>query len=292
MDLRNTHHDRVSCTLQKISKDHDILVRRLQQSFGICGTALEWLQSFLHGRSQQVSGSCRQSSSCSSAIHRALSSACCCFCWTLPSCSTSSRVPDSSDTRTPTTHRCTSVLQPHPRRFQRNVSSPALNASMSGCVATGWGWTPTWHSSYGLEHASSLLSWPLPSYHYVPLRQSALVKPSSAVLDLGVNIDGQLTMAVHVAVLRRSFLFQLRQLRMVRSSLTLEAAKTLVHAFFSSRLDYCNSLLYGIGSACWRNCRLSRMQQRVSWPELGSSTTSLHCVNFTGFRSASESPSS
>jgi len=51
----------------------------------------------------------------------------------------------------------------------------------------------------------------------------------------------------HVAALRRSCLFQLRQLRMVRSSLPLEAAKTLVHAFVSSRLDYCNSLLYGIG---------------------------------------------
>ena len=41
---------------------------------------------------------------------------------------------------------------------------------------------------------------------------SALVKPSSAVIDLGVNIDGQLTMADHVAALRRSCLFQLRQL--------------------------------------------------------------------------------
>ena len=76
---------------------------------------------------------------------------------------------------------------------------------------------------------------------------SRRVKPSSTVLDLGVNIDGQLTMADHVAALRRSCLFQLRQLRMVRSSLTLKAAKTLVHAFVSSRLDYCNSLLYGIG---------------------------------------------
>jgi len=76
---------------------------------------------------------------------------------------------------------------------------------------------------------------------------SALIKPSYAVLDLGVNIDGQLTMADHVVALRRSCLFQLRQLWMVRSSLTLEAAKTLVHAFVSSHLDYCNSLLYGIG---------------------------------------------
>jgi len=33
---------------------------------------------------------------------------------------------------------------------------------------------------------------------------------------------------------------------MVGSSLTLEAAKTLVHAFVSSHLDYCNSLLHGI----------------------------------------------
>ena len=33
---------------------------------------------------------------------------------------------------------------------------------------------------------------------------------------------------------------------MVRSSLTLEAAKTLVHVFVSSCLDYANSLLYGI----------------------------------------------
>jgi len=75
---------------------------------------------------------------------------------------------------------------------------------------------------------------------------SALVKPLSAVIDLGVNIDGQLTMADHIAVLRQSCLFQLRQLRMVRSSLTLEAVKTLVHTFVSSRLDYSNSLLYGI----------------------------------------------
>ena len=70
------------------------------------------------------------------------------------------------------------------------------------------------------------------------------------MLDLGVNIDGQLTMADHVAVLRRSCLFQLRLLRMVRSSLTLEAAKTLVHTFISSSLDYCNSLLTGSVMAC------------------------------------------
>ena len=41
--------------------------------------------------------------------------------------------------------------------------------------------------------------------------------------------------------------FQLRQLWAVRRSLTTEAAHTLVHAFVSSRLDYCNSLLFNVG---------------------------------------------
>ena len=35
--------------------DHDILVDLLQQSFGICGVALTWIRSFLHGRTRQVS---------------------------------------------------------------------------------------------------------------------------------------------------------------------------------------------------------------------------------------------
>ena len=60
------------------------------------------------------------------------------------------------------------------------------------------------------------------------------------------DLDSQLSMADHVAALSRACLFQLRQLRLVWSSLTEESAKTLVHTFVSSRLDYCNSLLYGV----------------------------------------------
>ena len=38
----------------------------------------------------------------------------------------------------------------------------------------------------------------------------------------------------------------LRQLHSVRSSLTTDAAKTLVHALIPSHVDYCNSVLYGV----------------------------------------------
>jgi len=53
-------------------------------------------------------------------------------------------------------------------------------------------------------------------------------------------------MADHVSAVCRACYFQLRQLRVILQSLTSEAATTLVHAFISCRLDYCNALLYGI----------------------------------------------
>ena len=34
--------------------DHDIVIRRLAMSFGITGTALQWLRSYLSGHSQHV----------------------------------------------------------------------------------------------------------------------------------------------------------------------------------------------------------------------------------------------
>ena len=42
--------------------------------------------------------------------------------------------------------------------------------------------------------------------------------------------------------LARKCFYQLRQLRTVRGALTLDASKAVVHAFVSSRVDYCNSV--------------------------------------------------
>ena len=55
-----------------------------------------------------------------------------------------------------------------------------------------------------------------------------------------------MSLAAHVSAVCRSGYHQLRQLRPVVGSLSADASKTLIHAFISSRLDYCNSLLYGI----------------------------------------------
>ena len=69
---------------------------------------------------------------------------------------------------------------------------------------------------------------------------------SDTARDLGVVIDRELSLAAHATAVCRSGYNQLRQLRPVVRSLSMNAIETLVKAFISCRLDYCNSLLYGI----------------------------------------------
>jgi len=80
--------------------------------------------------------------------------------------------------------------------------------------------------------------------------------------DLGVVIDSCLTMADHVSAICLSGYFKLRQLRPVARSLTVDAAKTIVHAFIACRPDYCNSLLHGITDSLFR--RLQSVQNAAA----------------------------
>ena len=62
---------------------------------------------------------------------------------------------------------------------------------------------------------------------------------------LRVIISADLSLDRHVSVVSSSSFYWLRQLRQVRRSLDDESAAILVHAFVTSRVDYCNLLLTG-----------------------------------------------
>ena len=84
------------------------------------------------------------------------------------------------------------------------------------------------------------------SNHSIRVRHDGtMVTPATSVRNLGVVFDNELTMVQHVNAVTSSCFYQLRQLRFVRRSLSLETAKLFVHAFISSRIDYCNSIVYG-----------------------------------------------
>jgi len=90
--------------------------------------------------------------------------------------------------------------------------------------------------------------------HNIPVLESSMTTVDTA-RDLAVILDSQLTMSAQVGATCRSAYNYLRQLRPVVRTLSIEARKTVVHAFVSSRLDYCNSLLFGV-----TNSRVRRLQ--------------------------------
>ena len=65
------------------------------------------------------------------------------------------------------------------------------------------------------------------------------------VKNLGFTLDCHLTMNAHESNIARNCYFELRHLASIRRFLTSTATATHVSAFVLSRIDYCNSLLFG-----------------------------------------------
>ena len=65
------------------------------------------------------------------------------------------------------------------------------------------------------------------------------------IRNLGTMMDSVINMGAHVTSLCKSVYFQLHNVGAIRRYLTKDVVQ-LIHSFVTSRLDYCNSLLYGV----------------------------------------------
>ncbi|XP_068191806.1 uncharacterized protein [Antennarius striatus] len=75
---------------------------------------------------------------------------------------------------------------------------------------------------------------------------NCLITHSSTVKNLGVTLDSTLAFDKHIKEVTKIAFFHLRNISKIRSSLAMADAEILIHAFVSSRLDYCNVLLSGL----------------------------------------------
>jgi len=95
----------------------------------------------------------------------------------------------------------------------------------------------------GSKYGSTLLGSSGP-----PLRLGdETITASDHVRLLGVTISSDLSPVKHVGTISSSCFYWLRQIRRIRRSLDAESAKTLVHAFITSRIDGCNIVLARLG---------------------------------------------
>ena len=100
-----------------------------------------------------------------------------------------------------------------------------------------------------------------PNLEYVRVGDE-FIAPNLSVRNLGVIMDNCFCMEQHVKKICSEANYHLRNISKIRKYLTQDCAQILIHAFISSKLDYCNSLLYGIPK--YLVCRLQRVQNTAA----------------------------
>ena len=82
------------------------------------------------------------------------------------------------------------------------------------------------------------------------------IYPVPVARNLGSWFDANISMTDHISKICSSSFYYLYNLRRIRKYLSNKSTESLVHAFVSSRLDYCNSFLYGLP-----NCSIIKLQR-------------------------------
>ena len=224
--------------------DHSTLLSRLQYDFGIEGTALQWFSSYLSHRTQSV----LVNGQVSTAVP---------ICFGVPQGSVLGPVLfvlyTSPLAKVIEKHSVLHHSYADDSQLQKSASPleiPQLVQSMQDCIADVRSWMTLNKLKLNNDKTEvMLLSSPQMSHKIsCPSTMTvgdATVPFSSSVVNLGVTLDHHLEMKVQVRNIVRATNYELRRIGSIRRFLTTQATATLVSAFVLSRLDYCNSILYG-----------------------------------------------
>ena len=227
--------------------DHTVLLQRLRSKFGISRTALNWFSSYLSGRSQRVN------------INGTLSDRFMLECG-VPQGSClgpllfiiyTSKLFEIVRSHLPQVHCYADDTQLYlsfkPDTFTCQTS--ALTA-MESCIADIRKWMLNDKLMINDDKTEFIIVGTKQQLAKVSIEHIKIgnteIKPSLKVRNLGSWFDSTLAMSVHITKLCSSAFYHLHNIRRIKKYLSRQTTETLVHAFVSSRIDYCNSLLYGL----------------------------------------------
>ena len=86
-----------------------------------------------------------------------------------------------------------------------------------------------------------------PQQSLPPLRFGTdIIKPSPHARNIGAIVDTTMSMFPQVNNVCKSTFYHLRTISRIRKYLSTQTTEILIHAFVTSKLDHCNSLLYNV----------------------------------------------
>ena len=224
--------------------DHTILVHRLHTDFGFTDTVLQWFSSYLIDRTHYVSlcNHCSDFAPVHSGVPQGSVLG--------PILFTMYIRPLSAiiDSHSIIHHSFADDLQLQMSAPPDRISE--LLHSMQSCICDVKVWATANMLKLNDSKTELMLVTSKRSKHLHNLPTSitignAQIPFKQSVKNLGFTLDCHLTMNAHVSTIARTCYFELRRLASIRRFLTSTATATLVSAFVLSRIDYCNSLLFG-----------------------------------------------
>lgn len=226
--------------------DHDILLHRLSNWFGLSNTAHFWFRSYLSSRSFSVS----ILDSSSDPIR---------FLYGVPQGSVLGPLLFTLYT-TPLSHliASNSAVSHHLyaddtqlyTSFSASNSASGLSALESTISAVS-----SWMSANFLSLNSSKTEFLLIGNHsqlskvkniVLSMPNNIYIHPVSSARNLGIIFDSELSFSQHISSLSKSCFCHIRNLRKIRSSIDLPTATTIAVSLIHSKLDYCNSLFLNL----------------------------------------------
>uniref|UniRef100_A0A669AZZ0 Reverse transcriptase domain-containing protein n=1 Tax=Oreochromis niloticus TaxID=8128 RepID=A0A669AZZ0_ORENI len=230
--------------------DHYILLERLKYWVGVSGSALEWFSSYLYERYFSVAVSKFRSSSTSLSYGVPQGSVLGPLLFLIYLLPLQHILSPFEDIR----YYCyADDIQLYMSFKPEDVSKLQI---LNVCLESIKGWMADNFLQLNEEKTEVLVCAP---DRHVPNIMNALGPLStcvkSSIRNLGVTFDSALTLDVHIKSLVRSCFYHLRNISKLSPLVSHTELEIVIHAFISSRLDYCNSLF-----TCLNKNSLERLQ--------------------------------
>ena len=132
--------------------------------------------------------------------------------------------------------------------FEADSDVDLVKTRIENCIAEIRRWMPHNGLKINDDKTISVLmhskSRPRPSLDQIKVGND-LIPFSCSATNLGVIMDETLSYDDHVKVCKSS-LFHLRNISRIRKYLTKNPMEVIIHALITTKLDHCNSLMYGL----------------------------------------------
>jgi len=255
--------------------NHNILFNRLHTRFGITASPMAWLTSYLLGRTQSVCVGNASSTvtDCRTGVPQGS------FLGPILFCLYISPIADTASQYNVSLQQYADDTQLYIACSVNDAASPL--STLESCLASLHCWlchnglalSPNKPEAITFGTRQRLNSFPRPSGIHIVCSPVSI---SNLITTLGVTLDSNLTLNIHVSSVCKTAYYFIKALRHIRPVLTYDMTRAVTASLIQTRLEFANSVLIGISSS--NIYKLQRVQNCLAKVVLQDFSNSVTCL--------------